>query len=464
MLHSDFESLKAQLAQSSPAELAALVAKLAETEANVYHAATAFVQRKTPTKLIRTLDSQLKGLRSGKTFYTYKTVGGFQNKLWGFLDSIERNLAPAAPLKALDLLGRFIEADGEIFERADDSNGMIGDAYRHAADLFAEIAESLEYPNEAADWFERLLTSNAYGARDRLYANASQILAPVQLEQLVQALRSKLATGLAQTETSPHDHEHRKMRVQVMQLAQASGNIELYADIALEGNAIQDCPAYAIKIAQLYLNKGDAEMALKYLPPFKQAHWESDAQYIRGQALESLGQTDAALAILLDSFIAAPSARSAMDYLEKLPTTEQSGAKEKLCCLTIQHSNSPITQAEILIALDQRDQAAQIICHSNDAIQSESYYRLRDLATTLEVDQPLAASLLYRGAVVQTLNEARPKNYRYVVGYLKKLLTLEPSIVDWQEIPPHSFWWTQLYEKHQRKSSLVRELQKAKIQ
>ena len=464
MRHSDLESLKAQLAQSSSADLAALLASLAETEENVYCAATAFVQRKNPTKLIRTLSSQLKGLRTGKTFYTYKTVGGFQNKLWQFLDSIERNLVPEAPLKALDLLGRFIEADGEIFERADDSDGIIGDAYRHAADLFAGIAESLKYPNKAAEWFERLLKSNAYGARDRLFANASQILAPVQLEQLVQAQRSKLATRLAQTETGPHDDERRKMRVQLMQLAKASGNIDLYAEIALEGNAIQESPAYALEIAQLYLNKGDAEMALKYLPPFKQANWESDAKHLRSKALESLGQTDAASAILLDSFIAAPSARSALDYLNKLPTAEQPGAKDRLCRLTVLHSKSPITQAEILVALDRRDQAAQIICQSNDAVQSNSYYRLRDLAKTLEPDQPLAASLLYRGAVVQTLNEARPKNYRYAVGYLKKLLALEPSIINWQDTQPHALWWAQIYEKHQRKSSLVRELEKAKIQ
>jgi hypothetical protein len=153
MTKSEYDTLKAQLTQSAPADLAELIAELAETEDAVYDAATAFVQRKDPKKLIKTLRAQLRGMRTGKTFYTYRNAGEFQNKLWGFLNSIDRNLRPEAPLAALDLLGEFLAADAQISERADDSDGMIGDAYRHAAELFAQVSESLEFPTEAAVWF-----------------------------------------------------------------------------------------------------------------------------------------------------------------------------------------------------------------------------------------------------------------------------------------------------------------------
>ena len=54
MQKSEYDTLKAQLAQSAPADLAELIAELAVTEDAVYDAATAFVQRKEPKKLIQT--------------------------------------------------------------------------------------------------------------------------------------------------------------------------------------------------------------------------------------------------------------------------------------------------------------------------------------------------------------------------------------------------------------------------
>ena len=98
MQNTEYETLKTQLAQNSTEELAELIAELAVTEDAVHVAAIAFVQRKEPKKLLKTLRAQLRGLRTGKTFYTYRNAREFHNKLEAYLDSIDKNLRPEAPL------------------------------------------------------------------------------------------------------------------------------------------------------------------------------------------------------------------------------------------------------------------------------------------------------------------------------------------------------------------------------
>ena len=117
-----------------------------------------------------------------------------------------------------------------------------------------------------------------------------------------------------------------------------------------------------------------------------------------------------------------------------------------------------------MIALDQAETAAEIINNNAAKVQDESYYTQSDLAKALAPTAPLAATILYRGAVEKTLAESKPKNYRYVVGYLKKLLQLEKTIRDWQRQEPHIIWWPKVHAQHARKTSLLRELRNAGIE
>jgi predicted negative regulator of RcsB-dependent stress response len=462
MTKSEYDTLRTQLAQNTPADLAELIAELATSESAVYEAATAFVQRKDPKKLVKTLRAQLRKMRTGKTFYTYRIAGEFQDKLWGFLNSIDRNLRPEAPLAALDLLGVFFEADSQISERADDSNGMIGDAYRHAAELFAQISESLQYPAEAAIWFDRLLENNDYGLRDHLLDNANRILTPVALEARIQKLRTQLE-ALPPEKANRYDHAHHDLEVELIQLVKASKNVELYAEIKLQGRPAQQHPAYAIDIAKLYLDNGNAEKALEYLPEFNDSDWNASATKLRIQALEALGDIKGANHLRLKSLADTPSVTRAEQYLESLPPSERDAAKANLCLLIKQGDYKPSTQAEVLIALDEATSAAEIICNNAAIVQDESYYTQSELANALAPNAPLAATLLYRGAAEKTLEEAKPKNYRYAVAYLTKLIKLNNLIQDWNGHETHETWWPKLHAQHDRKTSLTRELKKAGI-
>lgn len=463
MQNTEYETLKTQLAQNSSEELAELIAELAVTEDAVHVAAIAFVQRKEPKKLLKTLRAQLRGLRTGKTFYSYRNAREFHNKLVAYLDSIDKNLRPEAPLLALNLLGQFFAADAEIFERADDSDGMIGDAFRRAAELFAEISESLKFPPEAEALFHRLLQKNDYGVRDCLLDNAARILAPIALEKLIQSKCALLENYTPSLEENTLDLSLHALRVQIMQLAKASQNIELYAEIALDGRPRKEMPAYSIKIAELYLKSGQAEKALEYLPNFNAPAWDTSADSVRVQALESLGRKDEANAKRLENVAKYPCAYTVSEYLKNIDATETETAKARLRRVILESSSSPITRAEALIELGDSAEAAKMICQNATAVQQESYYAQSDLAKKLNAQEPLAATILYRGAIEQTLAEAKPKNYRHAVNYLKKLQKLEVLIHDWQGQETHATWWTQTHAKHALKTSLTRELKKAGI-
>ena len=341
---------------------------------------------------------------------------------------------------------------------------MIGDAFRRAAELFSEISESLKFPPEAEAWFHRLLQKNDYGARDRLLDNAARILAPIALEQLIQNKCALLENYTPPLEDNTLDLSLHALRVEIMQLAKASQNIELYAEIALDGRPSKEMPAYSIKIAELYLKSGQAEKALEYLPDFNAPAWNASGDRVRLQALESLGRKDEANAKRLKNVAKYPSSYTVSEYLKNLDATETETAKERLRTVILESSISPITRAEALIELGDTADAAEMICQNAAAVKEESYYAQSDLAKKLDAQEPVAATILYRGAVEQTLAEAKPKNYRYAVSYLKKLQKLEVLIQDWQGQEAHASWWTQTHAKHALKTSLTRELKKAGIQ
>jgi tetratricopeptide (TPR) repeat protein len=284
----------------------------------------------------------------------------------------------------------------------------------------------------------------------------------VALEARIQKLRTQLE-ALPPEKPNTYDSARSDLEVELIQLVQASKNIELYAEITLKGRPPQQHPAYAIDIAKLYLENGNAEKALEYLPEFNDTHWNASATELRVQTLEALGDAAGANQLRLKSFTDHPSVIGAEKYLESLPQTERDTAKVELCDFIKRGDYTPTTQAEVLIALDEAAYAAEIICKNASIVQDESYYTQSELAKALEPTAPLAATLLYRGAVEKTLEEAKPKNYRYAVAYLVKLHKLNALIHDWNGHDRHEIWWPKLHAKHDRKTSLTRELKKVGI-
>ena len=90
-----------------------------------------------------------------------------------------------------------IEADASWFERADDSDGVIGDAVRAACRHWLQAVEYSELPRDT--WPERLLTlyqADQYGARDELLRHAALLLDEPAQRGLVAQLESQMSAAL----------------------------------------------------------------------------------------------------------------------------------------------------------------------------------------------------------------------------------------------------------------------------
>src|SRR3989442_12735200 len=81
-----------------------------------------------PDKLAAAFKKALAAWQRSSKFYGYREAREFGHELQAWLDQVARELAPKDPPAAVPLFEGFIEADASWFERADDSDGSIGDA------------------------------------------------------------------------------------------------------------------------------------------------------------------------------------------------------------------------------------------------------------------------------------------------------------------------------------------------
>ena len=96
-----------------------------------------------PHPFVASLEQRLKRFRDGRAFVSYSESADFAAALGDWLDDTERHGLPANPEVAWQLIDRFIQADGRILERADDSGGWIGDVFRRACSLWHRAAAVL---------------------------------------------------------------------------------------------------------------------------------------------------------------------------------------------------------------------------------------------------------------------------------------------------------------------------------
>ena len=99
-----------------------------------------------PDKLAAGFKKTLATWKRSSKFYGYRAAGELGPTLEGWLDQVERELCPKDPPAALALFQSFIEADASWFERADDSDGVIGDAVRSACQHWLRAAARCETP------------------------------------------------------------------------------------------------------------------------------------------------------------------------------------------------------------------------------------------------------------------------------------------------------------------------------
>src|ERR1700730_7696337 len=78
--------------------------------------------------LVKTLATEIDAVRTSRHFYGYRESNVLAQELDRIRQGIAEYLLLARPRAAAELLGRLIRLDANVYERADDSDGVIGEA------------------------------------------------------------------------------------------------------------------------------------------------------------------------------------------------------------------------------------------------------------------------------------------------------------------------------------------------
>jgi hypothetical protein len=82
--------------------------------------------------LVKTLATAIDAVRASRHFYGYRESNDLAQELDRIRQGITEYLLPAQPSAAAELLGRLIRLDANVYERSDDSDGVIGDVIGEA--------------------------------------------------------------------------------------------------------------------------------------------------------------------------------------------------------------------------------------------------------------------------------------------------------------------------------------------
>jgi hypothetical protein len=460
MTHDEFDTLRKQLAKQDSARLADFIVNLAVSNDEIYQAVKILAQRDDPKAVVKSIRARLAGLKRSTRYYHGREGSVLERKLDTVLDLTRDEVMPAQPNKAVELLGAFIELDAYVFEHADDSYGTFGMIFHNAAELFSQACHACDDTDLRAKWFNRLAQTNDYGARDSIFRFAATILSKPDLDALI---ADWCARNAQTTKSDTYDSKATSLRIQLAQVAKSAGNADLYAQVKMEGNTPEESPLVALNVARCYLELGHPSEALAYLPNDGNRSTQSDVRSLLIQIQDAMGDTSAANGNRLDSFKDAPSKLAADEYLAHLPEEERTDAQTQLRAIVDQGDYCWNTKARYYIDWGDLSAAADLVEANPVAVSDASYYTQSDFAKALKRTHPRAATLLLRGAVEQTLAQAKSKYYNHAVRYIQQLVELEDCTADWKTVERHDDWFPKMMDRHARKSAFIEKLKAAKI-
>ena len=191
-----------------------------------------------------------------------------------------------------------------------------------------------------------------------------------------------------------------------------------------------------------------ASMARETDTPFRIFNPKLDEVY--EDCLDRLGKFDELKAHLLTTFEQGLSARELRKYLKLLPDFDDIEAEEKALDRVEAY---PRLGAAIRFLVDWSalDRAARVVLARAGELDGDGYTALTRAAEAMDAHHPLAATLLRRAMIEDTLNGAKSTRYRHAVRHLAECQASDTAITDYGSVLTHEEFVTALRQKHGRK-------------
>lgn len=175
-----------------------------------------------------------------------------------------------------------------------------------------------------------------------------------------------------------------------------------------------------------------------------------DLDAVHEECLARLGRRDDLTAHLWARFEERLCAESLRKYLRLLPDFEDIEAEEQ----ALAHAEGcPDLTAAIGFLVDwpAPERAARTILQRAEALDGNAYATLTPAAQALEGRHPLAAVLLRRAMIVDTLEGGKSSRYRHAARHLAECRSNDAAIESYGSFPSHEVFLQSLRKAHGRK-------------
>lgn len=447
------EDLETFLRRQDAAGLVAVLLELAKDHEAVQARLARMQLADRPDKLAAGFKKTLSGWKRSTKFYGYREAGELGRMLEGWLDQVERELLSKDPPAALSLFEAFIEADAAWFDRADDSDGVIGDAVRAACHHWLQAAARCETPPDV--WPERLLKlyqADQYGARDELLRRADLLLDEPAQRGLVDLLEWQLSQAL---EASPGG------KSPPMEVFRISGALSLLSESLRDPDVMVRAslryspnpnPVQRQAFARAYLDADRPADALAWVQdPW--GHLDDSRQDLLADALERLGRFEESSPIRQRMFERTLSDFDFQRWLEHLPEVARPEAVARARELALRHDDLAAA-ATLLLQLGDPAAAETRLLAEPGRIDGNDYGRLVPLAKALRAHEcPRGETVVYRALLKGILDRAYARAYGHAARYWSRLREIADSGVGLLPLQSHEEFEAEIRARHGRKSA-----------
>ncbi len=406
-----------------------------------------------PDKLAAGFRKTLSGWRRSTRFHGYREAREFGHMLDGWLDQVARELLPRDPPAALALFEAFIAADAAWFDRADDSDGVIGDAVRAACRYWLQAAARCETPRDV--WPERLLElyeADQYGARDELLRSAGLLLDEPAQRGLVARLESRLAQAVDASprgQSPPIGVFHISGALSLLAESLRDPDIQVRASLRYSPNPN---PVQRQAFARAYLDADRPADALAWLQdPW--GHLDGSRQDLLAEALERLGRFEESSPIRRRTFERTLSDFHFQRWLEHLPEPEHGDAVVHARQLALRHDDLTAA-ATLLLQLGDATAAEARLVAEPGRIDGNHYGSLVPLAKALrDHGCPRGETVVYRALLKAILDRAYARAYGHAARYWTRLKEIADSGAGLLPLQSHEAFEAEIRARHGRKSA-----------
>ncbi|MEP3475444.1 MAG: DUF6880 family protein [Hyphomicrobiales bacterium] len=426
-----------------------------------------------PSALGREVKKRLSALAKARSFVDWRKIKDLGNDLDMQRSAIVDQVAKVDPQDAYELMWCFLALAAPTYERADDSNGYIGEIFAGACDDLGSLASTAK-PDVSSltnRTFEAL-KNNDYGQYDGLISALTPALGKeglhllkMRLEELASAPveasddgEDRAVFGWSGQEPTYKDDLQASMRNYAIRavltdIDDALGDVDGY--IAQFSDEAKKAPRVAADLASRLLAAGRPNDALTLLEAadrdnhyWTTGEWENT--YI--DTLETLGRKDDAQDLRWESFSQTLNPAWLKDYLQRHQDFDDIAMEER----AIDHAMTFPSVHEALIFLvnwPSHEKAACLVLERAQEINGDHYEFLVPAALKLEGKYLLAATILRRALIDFTLKATRSKRYKYAAKHLLECESSASQIDDFRTFGDHTEYVEKLRKDHGRKSS-----------